>query len=312
MTRKGTAMNAQPPRVLVAGWPSFLHGEATAGDVLAMEAVAAELDEAGVLYDMAWSPVFRPGERTLSNADPARYSHLVFACGPLSGPGIEDLHQRFTACRRVAVGVSVIDPGDPAAAGFHVILARDSPQGLPTGDLAAAPRPPLPPVAGVIHVGEQREYSGRGRHETVARSLARWLPGCGCALLPLETRLDSRDWRLCGTPGELEAILSRVDLVITMRMHGLVLALKHGVPALAVDPVAGGAKVTAQARAWRWPAIVTPGPAGAIGAGVLDRWRDWCLSETGRQAARRAAQSPPLSPLAGLIPALAINREPGT
>jgi hypothetical protein len=297
-------LSAQTARVLVAGWPSFIHGEATAGDVLAMEAVAAELDRAGVQYELAWSPFFRPGELTLEDADPARYSHLVFVCGPLSGPGIEKLHQRFAACRRVAIGVSVIDPADPAAAGFQVILARDSPEELPTGDLAAVPRPPLIPVAAVIYVGEQREYAARGRHETVAQSLTSWLPGCGCALLPLETRLDSRDWRLCSTPAELESILSRVDLVITMRMHGLVLALKHGVPALALDPVASGAKVTAQAEAWHWPAVVPAGPGGAVDVGALDRWRDWCLSAPGRQAARRAAQSPPRSRLPGLIHAL--------
>jgi hypothetical protein len=300
-------VSAQPPRVLVAGWPSFVAGEATAGDVLAMEAVAAELGAAGLQYEMAWSPVFRPGERTLGDADPARYTHLVFACGPLSGRGIEALHRRFAACRRVAIGVSVIDPADPAAAGFHVILARDSPGAPPTGDLAAAQRPSLMPVAWVIRVGEQREYSSRGRHETVTQSLASWLPGCGCALLPLETRLDSRDARLCRTPAELESILCRLDLVITMRMHGLVLALKHGVPALAVDPVAGGAKVTAQARAWRWPAVVTPGPGGTVDAAAMDRWRDWCLSETGRLAAQRAAHSPPSSPLGGLIRALEIE-----
>jgi hypothetical protein len=299
-------MSTQSPRVLVVGWPSFTAGEATAGDVLAMEAVAAEIDAAGVQYEMAWSPVFRPGERTLRDADPARYSHLVFACGPLSGRDIEALHQRFAACRRVAIGVSVIDPADPATVGFHVILARDSPGAPPTGDLAAVPRPPLMPVAGVIHVGEQREYSGSGRHETVSQSLASWLPGCGCAVLPLETRLDPRDERLCSTPAELESILSHLDLVITMRMHGLVLALKHGVPALAVDPVAGGAKVTAQAKSWRWPAVVTPGPAGTVDADVMDRWRDWCLSAPGRQAARHAAQSPPSSPLGGLILALGI------
>ncbi len=297
-------LSAQTARVLVVGWPSFIHGEATAGDVIAMEAVAAELDWAGVQYETAWSPFFRPAELTLEDADPARYSHLVFACGPLSGPGIEELHQRFAACRRVAIGVSVIDPADPAAVGFQVILARDSPQEQPTGDLASVLRPPLIPVAGVIYVGEQREYATRGRHETVAQSLTSWLPGCGCALLPLETRLDSRDWRLCSTPAELESILSRVDLVITMRMHGLVLALKHGVPALALDPVAGGAKVTAQAEAWHWPAVVTAGPAGAVDVAALDRWRDWCLSAPGRQAARRAAQSPPRSQLPGLIQAL--------
>ncbi len=297
-------ISTQAQRVLITGWPSFLHGEATAGDVLAMQAVAAQLDTAGVPHETAWSPVFRPGQLTLEDADPARYSHLVFACGPLSGLPIQALHERFADCRRVAIGVSVIDPADPAAAGFHAILARDSPGKPPTGDLAAIPRPPLKPVAGVIQVGEQREYPGRGRHQTVSQSLADWLPDCGCALLPLETRLDSRDWRLCGTPAELESIISRLDLVITMRMHGLVLALKHGVPALAVDPVAGGAKVTAQSRALRWPAVLTPGPAGMLDAGSLDRWHRWCLSQEGRRAAKRAAQSPPGSVLDDLIPAL--------
>jgi Polysaccharide pyruvyl transferase len=38
-------------------------------------------------------------------------------------------------------------------------------------------------------------------------------------------------------------IVGRLDFVVTMRLHGLVLALKHGVPALAVDPVADGAAV---------------------------------------------------------------------
>jgi hypothetical protein len=297
-------MSAQAQRVLVTGWPSFLHGEATAGDVLAMEAVAAKLDAAGVPNETAWSPVFRPGQLTLDAAEPAHYSHLVFACGPLSGRPVAALHERFAGCRRIAIGVSVIDPADPAASGFQVILARDSPGEPPTGDLATVPRPPLQPVAGVIQVGEQREYRGRGRHQAVSQSLAAWLPGCGCALLPLETRLDSRDWRLCGTPAELESIISRLDLVITMRMHGLVLALKHGVPALAVDPVAGGAKVTAQSTALRWPAVVTPGPAGALDAAALDRWRGWCLSEAGRRAARRAARLPPRSALDGLLPAL--------
>jgi hypothetical protein len=110
----------------------------------------------------------------------------------------------------------------------------------------------------------------------------------------------------------LESILSRLDLVITMRMHGLVLALKQGVPALAVDPVAGGAKVTAQAGSWGWPAVVTPGSGGAIDPGEMDRWRDWCLSAQGRQAAQRVAKSPPSSPLGDLIHALGITRKSGT
>jgi polysaccharide pyruvyl transferase WcaK-like protein len=46
------------------------------------------------------------------------------------------------------------------------------------------------------------------------------------------------------------------DVVVTTRLHGLVLALKQGVPVLAVDPVAGGARVATQAAAWGWPVLL--------------------------------------------------------
>jgi hypothetical protein len=58
-------------------------------------------------------------------------------------------------------------------------------------------------------------------------------------------------------------------------MHGLVLALKNGIPALAVDPIAGGAKVRAQAAAWGWPGVVT---ADSLTEAQLDQWWDWCRS----------------------------------
>jgi hypothetical protein len=330
------AGRAAPARVLVTGWPSFPDGEATVGDVLAMEAVRGELESASVRCELAWSPVLRPAGLTLGDARPARYTHLVFACGPLSGPQIARLHHRFAGCRRVAIGVSVIDPADPAAAGFDVILPRARPGAPAAGDLAAhgpaahGPAPQLPPpqlpppqlpppqrpapqvpVAGVIMVAGQAEYAGRARHGPVAESLADWLRGCRCARLPLETRLDPRDWRLAAVPAQFEAIIARLDLVVTMRLHGLVLALRHGIPALAVDPVSGGAKVSAQARAWGWPAIVTPGPGAPLDPAVLDRWRDWCLSAAGRSAAARAAAAPPPSPLPGLLPALRLQPDRG-
>jgi hypothetical protein len=47
--------------ILLTGWPSFLHGEATAGDVLSMDRVQQALQTAGLPVDVAWSPVFRPG-----------------------------------------------------------------------------------------------------------------------------------------------------------------------------------------------------------------------------------------------------------
>jgi hypothetical protein len=78
-----------------------------------------------------------------------------------------------------------------------------------------------------------------------------------------------------------------------------------------VDPVEGGAQVTAQARACGWPALVpaerltkaSAEVAAEVSAeisaeGVLERWWDWCLADGRAEAARigagfRAAESVP-------------------
>ncbi|MEJ1197283.1 MULTISPECIES: polysaccharide pyruvyl transferase family protein [unclassified Streptomyces] len=271
-------------KTLVTGWFSFLHGEATAGDVLALRRVEEVLRDAGLAYDVVWSPGFRADGAHFADVDPAAYSRLVFVCGPAHGPQVEEVHRRFAHCVRIAVGVSVVDPASPAVTGFHEVLARDAAGAAPTLDLAArAPALPARPVVGVVLTHGQHEYGGQRRHEEVAAGLTRWLAGKDCARLELETRLDAHDWRLCGTPAQLEAVLARLDLVVTDRLHGLVLALRAGTPALAVDPVAGGAKVTAQARACGWPALVA---ADRLAEDVLEHWWHWCLTG-GRDEARR-------------------------
>ncbi|MET9988667.1 polysaccharide pyruvyl transferase family protein [Streptomyces mutabilis] len=271
-------------KILVTGWFSFLHGEATAGDVLALRRVEEVLGSAGLAYDVVWSPGFRAEGPHFEDLDPAAYSRLVFVCGPAHGWQVEELHRRFAHCVRIAVGVSVIDPGSPAVTGFHRVLARDAAGTDPTPDLAArAPALPARPVVGVVLTHGQHEYGGQRRHEEVAAGLTRWLAGKDCARLELETRLDAHDWRLCGTPAQLEAVLARLDVVVTDRLHGLVLSLRAGTPALAVDPVEGGAKVTAQARACGWPALVA---AERMTDRVLEHWWDWCLTG-GREEARR-------------------------
>ncbi len=80
-------------------------------------------------------------------------------------------------------------------------------------------------------------------------------------------------------------MFARLDAVVTTRLHGLVFALRAGVPVLAVDPVAGGGKVTAQAAALGWPALITA--EQALDTGVVDHWWQWCLSAAGREHARR-------------------------
>ncbi|MFD4988456.1 polysaccharide pyruvyl transferase family protein [Streptomyces sp. NPDC058374] len=276
-----------PQRLLITGWFSFEDGEVTAGDVLALRAAQEALTRAGIVHDTAWSAGFRADALHLDAAEPDEYGHLLFVCGPLHGEQIKALHRRYARCRRLAVDVSVVDPDAPEVAGFDLVVARDG-VGRPRADLSVrAPLGPPPPVVGVVLTGGQGEYGAARRHEAVGALLERWVGGRDCARVPAETRLDSGDWRLCATPEQFLALVGGWDLVLTTRLHGLVLSLRAGVPVLAVDPVAGGAKVSAQARALRWPATLT---ADTVCERLLDRWWAWCLSPAGRDAARRRAR----------------------
>jgi hypothetical protein len=261
-----------------------------------MEAVQEALLGAGVPCDLAWSPVFRPSGPSLAEVEPGRYTHLVFACGPLVGEQVRRLHHRYAHCRRIAVGVSVIDPHDPAVLGFHEVLARDGGGQEPRLDLAAELPVPDVPVVGVALAPGQPEYGSRRRHEQVEDELTAWLNTRDCARVPIDTRLDPYGWRNSGTAAQVEALIRRMDLVVTTRLHGMVLALKNGVPALAVDPVEGGAKVGAQARAWGWPALVTARPGDpALDPAALERQWEWCLA--GRAAVAAWDLRPDSEPL---------------
>ena len=113
------------------------------------------------------------------------------------------------------------------------------------------------------------EYGERQRHGTAQRLLEQLVMASGFAPVLLDTRLDPREQFAARTPAQLESALARMDVVVTTRLHGLVLALRNGVPALAVDPVAGGAKVSAQAAAIGWPAVVRVEAANADALGSL-------------------------------------------
>jgi hypothetical protein len=65
-----------------------------------------------------------------------------------------------------------------------------------------------------------------------------------------------------------------------------VLALKHGVPALAVDPVAGGAKITQQTAAVGWPVVQS---SGDFREDELQAAFDFCLTSQARQLAAECA-----------------------
>ena len=269
---------------LVVGWFSFDEVVATVGDLLARDVLCEWLERAGVAYDVANAPLVGAGVDWRA-VDPAVYERVIFVCGPFGRrPLLEELVDRFGGRELVAVDVSMLE-GEGAWDPFDVRFARDGgPDGVTRPDLSfAAPPQPRLPVAAALLAHPQREYPG-GLHSEAGAAIARLPDLRGVALFHTDT--DLLDGERVRTAPEVVSLVARADVVLTTRMHGLVLALREGVPAVAIDPIAGGAKVSRQAAAVGWPACLL---AEGLTDDTLGGAFDWCLTEEARERAEACA-----------------------
>ena len=231
------------------GWFSFEGFNATAGDFLAGEVVLAWLYERGFPADFAVAPSLGSG-LDWHNTLPNEYSHLVFVCGPFGPSDIcREIISRFQHCVKIGIDISIFS-WNP----FDVLIERDG-LGDNRPDLSLAHCRTKIPLVGLLLVHSQREYSDRSRHDWVNSVLKSTLREMPVAVISIDTRYGGSDYEQ-GSAAEVESVIAHTDAIVSTRMHGLVLALKNGVPALAVDPVLGGAKVTAQAHALNWDNII--------------------------------------------------------
>lgn len=257
-------------RVLLAGWFSFDEVIATVGDELGADVVAGWLTEAGVDHDVAWAPYLERGV-DWRDVDPAGYTHLVFVSGPLADrPLLRELTDAFAGAQRWAVNVSVVEEG--ARALFHRVWERDA-TGLSRPDLAVEGPVPDVPVLAVAFTPVQGEYGERSSAERVRGAIEEWLADRALPWFELDMDLYAKPHPR--RPAQVEALVRRADVVVSMRLHALVLGLKYGRPVVACDPIAGGAKVTGQAAALDWPLVV---PAEGITPEALDAALRRCLS----------------------------------
>lgn len=271
------------PRVLLVGWFSFDGMGATAGDVLAADTAEAWLQDAGIAVDRAVAPPWSDGLRW-EDADPRSYSHVVFVCGPLRPIGLplSGFLDRFGAIPFIGLDVTVACPlseWNP----YEVLFERDG-TGTTRPDLAwVAPRVKLP-LVGIVLARRQPEYGRRGRHREAAAAIEEAAGAGSFVRLPIDTRLDENRCSLRNA-AEVESLIGACDAVLTSRLHGLVLSLRNGVPAVAVDPVAGGGKLTAQAEKVRWPAVFSfDSPSPALSAALA-----WCLTPSAKAAVQECA-----------------------
>lgn len=276
-------VSATAQRVLVAGWFSFEQMGASAGDLLARDVVCSWLREAGVTYDVAVASPFTDGI-DWRGADPRRYSHVIFVCGPVgNGPPVDRFLEYFARCRLVGINLTMLQPLEEWNP-FEILLERDSSR-MERPDLVLLSNAPRVPVVGLVLIDAQPEYAADKRLdvETVVRGLIAKTP---MAVVDIDTRLDVNRHGL-RTPAEVESLIARMDVVITTRLHGTVLAVKNGVPVIAIDAVAGGAKIARQVRALGWP--VTFGVED-LSPAALQRAFEFCLTREARALARQCGR----------------------
>jgi hypothetical protein len=186
---------------------------------------------------------------------------------------------RFRHCKLIGVNLSMAVPleqWDP----FDLLLERDSARRT-RPDIVFLSRQTSVPVVGVCLV-EPHE----GALDQIANAaIARLTSSREMAVVNIDTRLDQNSAGL-RNPSEVEALIARMDVLITTRLHGTVLALKNGVPVIAIDPISGGAKIRRQAEAIRWPVVFT---ADALKDEELLQALRYCLSDAARERARRCA-----------------------
>jgi hypothetical protein len=253
--------------VAVLWWGSYEYGEVTVGDLMSVSALCAALARRGVSFDVVQDrkrchrpavPGFEDRDAAWAEVDPTGYRAALFVCGPLPTEWPEGRARltAFSAARRVAVGGTLTRPEAlPAALDtFHEIFCRDGFERAwmdlsPACDWPVAPAPDRAGL-GLCWRGYEGFYAGRGCGDRlVAETTALAAHRLGLPTRPIGTDIlaDGPE------PAALDAQFGRVEAVVTTRLHGSLLSLRHGTPWIAIDQIVGGAKVRAMGAQLGWP-----------------------------------------------------------
>lgn len=280
-----TSRAAGSQLALVVGPFAFDDWYATYGDTQAMRVALEWLEESGIPYDVACHPHNDFTGVNLHAVDPEQYTIIMYVCGPWRPADRDFFFSRFEHCVKIGVNVSLVGTSE---SDFDHLFARDLGEQHRPDVVFSPPRAPDHPLVGVFMVHEQPEYGARQQHDAVTSAVDGYFARGVAYPVELDTlhvgnRTSAKD------AAQLEALVRRLDVTITSRLHGFVFSLRAGTPPIAIDPIVGGGKVTAQARAVDWPILI---PAEETTADRIAAEVERCLTEdfTGRvdESLRRA------------------------
>lgn len=234
-------------RVLVAGWFSIAGGHATVGDWLSLQSVCDALAAAGIPFDVSY-----PGDGNGTD-----YRVKVWVCGPVDRSYPPQHAFLGDGTGWILTSTTLItDRLDLGAA--DVSTARDG-DGVPTrADLAYLATPlARGAFAAVMLRGMQHEYrTTQSHHERIRTAVHNAVLRAGMYPVELTTRVSGAASPTVLGAG-LERVMKAAAVTITSRLHGVMHALCSGSVPVVVDEVPNGGKVTAFAREFGLPILLT-------------------------------------------------------
>jgi polysaccharide pyruvyl transferase len=284
-------------RTVLVAWYGSTEAGGTIGDLLAMRSVVARLVAEGhtVSHASAYDVEVAGSRRAdVNSARPDEFDGLVFVCGPIirGHPQTQALFERFAAIPMLGVAVSLFPAGHANYADpFDRVLPREGRAPAFEDVAIAAPQDAAVVVrsdarftVGIVLRGPQSEYEPQRclaeRTSEIVREAAREIIARrGGRIVEIENHLQ----RSGISPAAIESRYAACDLVLTSRFHGAMLALRHGVPFVAIDQIEGGAKVSALVGATGWPHVYRAESADA--AVVVSAAEDALSGRLGRRMA---------------------------
>ncbi len=275
----------QTPKVLLLGHFT------TIGDLEVLSIARSWLDELGMAYDIsAYDKACNdivPGSVDWRHVSSKHYWAAIFICGPMvTADYIPGFFERFAHCSIYGLNLSTgawLNNFSP----FKKLWSRDD-EITSRPDLSFLYTETKVPVVGVCLIHPQIEYREKQKHAEVGAVIEEFLSSNDFAVIRFDTEArKSRNISGLNTINSITSLLARCDVVISTRLHGMVLSLKQGVPVLAIDTVSGGAKVLAQAKAIGWPHVAV---ADELNIQWMKTHFEQCLSGAARQLARECAQ----------------------
>ena len=271
-------------RAIIIGHFSFPGSRGTFGDIEASEIVSDWLAESNIEFDVASNLEDGVNGVELSHVDETKYGIFIFVCGPWYSDGRiqSTLLKKFNHCIKIGVNLTTFEEG---LSGFDYLLSRDNLHEK-NADIAFAKVVKKIPVVGFILVDRQKKYGIKQRHLYIRYVITEYLKKGDLAPIWLDTNANLNIMNI-SNKNQFESIVSRTDLVVTNRLHGVVLSLKNTIPVIAIDPVVGGGKVTAQVKALGWPILIS---AEEFSEEKLHQTINYCLSNNLQDALIKSQQ----------------------